>query len=331
VARALHALIESARYQPPRSHGRAVPIPGHYAGLLRVGEGILALTTDTVGTKILLAEELGSFEPIGEDIVAVNVNDLAAVGARPAAMVDVISCARPDPGVFAALGRGIRRGLQRSECTLVGGESAVVPDLVSGWDVGGTALGFFPPGRRPVTGKAIRPGDRILGLPASGFHANGFTLVRALLRERRVDLGRPRPGGRRSLGSELLQPTRIYTPASEALAEEPGVTGFAHISGGGVRNLVRLHGEVDFVLDRWPSPRGLFAWIQGLGNLSEEEMYQTFNVGIGFVAVVRPSAVARCRARLARAGFPHVVEVGHIGRGRGVHVPQAGLEYLNYA
>ena len=173
VAEALRALINAARYQPPKSHGRAVPVPGHYAGLLRVGESILALTTDTVGTKVLLAEELGLFEPVGEDIVAVNVNDLAAVGARPAALVDVISCARPDPSVFAALGRGIRRGLKRSECALVGGETAVVPDLVSGWDLGGTALGFFPPGQRT--------GDRE-GDPARG--SDPWSAVRRHPRER---------------------------------------------------------------------------------------------------------------------------------------------------
>lgn len=331
VGTALRALLRSARYQPPRSHGRAVPIPGHYAGLLRIGPTIVALTTDTVGTKVMLAEEVDRFEPIGEDMVAVNVNDLAAVGARPAAMVDVISCARPDPKVFAALGRGMRRGLRRSECALVGGETAVVPELVSGWDVGGTAMGFFPPGRSPVTGHAVRPGDRILGLRANGFHANGFTLVRALLKEGAVDLGRPRRGARVNLADELLRPTRIYTPASEALADEPGVTGFAHISGGGVRNLVRLNDHVDYVLDRWPRPGGLFAWAQNAGNLSDEEMYQTFNVGIGFVVIVRPRALARCVQRLARAGFPDVVEVGRIGRGHGVHLPHLGLEYLGYS
>lgn len=330
VATALHALLWAARYQPPHSHGRAVPIPGHYAGLLRVGETTIALTTDTVGTKVLLASELRRFETIGEDVVAVNVNDLAAVGARPAALVDVISCARPDPRVFAEIGRGIRRGLRRSECALVGGETAVVPDLVSGWDVGGTAMGFYPPGRRPVTGEAIRAGDRILGLRASGFHANGFTLVRALVKEHGIDIRRPRPGGRRPLASELLAPTRIYTGASEALADQPGVTGFAHISGGGVRNLVRLNGEVDFVLDRWPRARGLFAWVQELGRLTDKEMHQTFNGGIGFVTVVRPAAVERCRALLSRAGFPDATEVGRVARGQGVHLPQLDLEYRTY-
>ena len=330
VAEALRALLANARYLPPRSHGRAVPIPGHYAGLVRVGRTTLALTTDTVGTKIVLAEELGQYEPIGEDAVAVNVNDLAAVGARPAALVDVISCSRPDPTVFAALGRGIRRGLARSQCALVGGETAVVPELVSGFDVGGTALGFFPPGRQPVTGSAIRPGDRILGLRASGFHANGFTLVRALLRENGIDPRRARgPGGGR-LGTELLRPTRIYARASEALADVPGVTGFAHISGGGVRNLVRLNDTVDFVLDRWPRPKGLFAWVQDLGHISDAEMYQTFNVGIGFVVVMRASAVERSRALLRRAGYGDVAEIGHVARGRGVHLPHLDLEYTSY-
>ena len=331
VSEALHALLQEARYRPPPFHGRAVPLPGHYAGLVRIGGTVLALTTDTVGTKVLLAEELGTFEPIGEDAVAVNVNDLAAVGARPAALVDVISCARPDATIFAALGRGLRRGLARSACSLVGGETAVVPDLVARWDIGGTALGFFPPGRRPITGRSIRPGDRVIGIPSSGFHANGFTLVRALLRAKHVDLRRPRPGGRKSLARELLAPTRIYASASEALASLRGVTGLAHISGGGVRNLIRLNPAVDFVIDQWPRPRGLFAWVQELGALSNEEMYQTFNVGIGFVVVARPGSVDRCLALLSRAGFRDARVVGSVRRGRGVHLPQMGIEYLGYA
>ena len=327
----LRALVAAARYRPPSSHGRAVPLPGHYAGLVKVDGTILALTTDTVGTKVRLAEELNRFEPIGEDAVAVNVNDLAAVGARPAALVDVVSCGRPSPRVFAQLGRGIRRGLARAECALIGGETAVVPELVTGWDVGGTALGFFPPGRRPVTGSAIRPGDQILGLRASGLHSNGFTLVRALLREHRIDLRRTKaPNGRR-LGPELLRPTRIYTQASEAIADVPGVTGLAHISGGGVRNLIRLNRRVRFVLDAWPEPRGLFRWVQELGSLAMMEMYQTFNVGIGFVVVARPGAVPPVVAALTRAGFRDVKPIGHVARGAGVGLPALGLDYGAYS
>jgi phosphoribosylformylglycinamidine cyclo-ligase len=330
VGRALRALLRGTQYRPPPSHGRPVDAPGHYAGLLRIGRETIAVTTDTVGTKVMIAKQLRRFEEVGEDIVGVNVNDLAAVGARPAGLVDVISCAVPDPAVFAEIGRGIGRGLRVAECALLGGETAVVPDLVAGFDLGGTAFGFFPRGRRPVIGRGIRPGDVLLGIPSNGFHANGFTLVRRLLADHGVDLTRPRGTGKLPLGEELLRPTRIYSSASEALADRPDVRGFAHISGGGVRNLSRLHGDVAFVLDHWPRPEGLFSWVRDLGGLSDEEMYQTFNVGIGFVIVAAPHRLAELRRRLARAGAPDAIEVGHVERGTGVRIPSLGLEYPGY-
>ncbi|EQD45679.1 phosphoribosylformylglycinamidine cyclo-ligase, partial [mine drainage metagenome] len=208
VARALAALVGAARYRASASHGVRVEAPGHYAGMLRIGRETIALTTDTVGTKVLLAEQLGRWEEVGEDVVAVNVNDLASVGARSAGLVDVILCRHPDPVTFAAIGRGLARGLKAADCSLLGGETAVVPSIVRGTDLGGTAVGFFPGRRRPITGERTRPGDVLVGLRSHGFHANGLTLVRRLLARGRIDLGRPRPGGRGPLGREILRPTR---------------------------------------------------------------------------------------------------------------------------
>ncbi len=331
VGEALSALLKGVRYRPPSSSGRRLDLPGHYAGIVRIGRESIAVTTDTVGTKVLLAEQLGRWEGIGEDAVAVNVNDLAAVGARPFGLVDCISCDHPRPAAFAAIGRGLDRGLRAARCALLGGETAVVPDIVTGVDVGGTALGFYPGGRRPITGARIRPGDVLLGLAASGFHANGFTLVRRLVAATHPDLAQRVPGDRRPLGSALLAPTRIYVAASEAIADDPDVHGLAHISGGGVRNLVRLHPKVRFVLDGWPRPAGLFRWAQRAGRIAPAELYQTFNGGIGFVAVVRRPAAGRLVARLARAGFGDVRPVGTVERGSGVVVPSEGLEFAGYA
>ena len=213
VSAALAELLASVRYRPPPSHGRSVDAPGHYAGLIRIGRETIAVTTDTVGTKVLLAEQMGRWEEVGEDIVGVNVNDLASVGARAAGLVDTILCARPDPEVFRAIGRGIDRGLRAAGCALLGGETAVVPSIVRGIDLGGTAFGFFPCDRAPVTGNRIRPQDVILGIPSNGLHANGFTLVRKLLEEASVDLQKPRSGARVPVGVELLIPTRIYSDA----------------------------------------------------------------------------------------------------------------------
>ncbi len=328
---ALELLRRGVTFRPPRTSGRPIPLAGHYAGLVRIGRETIAVTTDTVGTKVLLAEQLGRWEGIGEDLVAVNVNDLAAVGARPCGLVDVISCRRPEPRVFAELGRGLNRGLRKAHCALLGGETAIVPELVTGLDAGGTAIGFFPHGRRPVTGTGVRPGDVLLGVPSTGFHANGYTLIRRILAQNRVKLHRRRPQARASLGDELLRPSQIYVGASEAVADLPSTTGFAHITGGGVRNLVRLRSNVAFVLDGWPTPAGIFRWIAELGQVSGSELYQTFNMGIGFVVAVRPSGVAEVKRRIARSGYPGLRRVGVVARGRGVSLPHLGLQYDGYA
>ena len=331
ITRALSELLGAVRYRAPPSHGRPVGAPGHYAGMIRIGRETIAVTTDTVGTKVLLAEELGRWEEVGEDIVGVNVNDLASVGARTAGLVDTILCGQPDPAVLRAVGKGLDRGLRRARCSLLGGETAVVPSIVQGTDLGATAFGFFPRGRAPVTGQRIRPGDVILGVPSSGLHANGFTLVRRVLRESNVDLEQPRPGARTPLGEELLAPTRIYTEVSEALAGRPETHGFAHLSGGGVRNLVRLHRGVAFVLEAWPDPPPLFPWLSDLGSVAPVEMFQTFNMGIGFAIVVGRSHLSETRRRLARAGAPDAVPIGRVERGSGVRLPGLGLEYAGYS
>jgi phosphoribosylformylglycinamidine cyclo-ligase len=331
VSNALRALLAPVHPIVPASHGRPVGLAGHYAGLVRLGRETIAITTDTVGTKVLLAAQLGRWEEVGEDIVGVNVNDLAAVGARPAGLVDTIVCARPDTARFRAIGRGIHRGLNQAGCPLLGGETAVASDIVRDIDLGGTAIGFFPPGRTPVTGHAIRPGDSILGIPSSGFHANGFTLVRRVLEEGRVDPRRPRPGGEVPLGVELLRPTRIYCDLADDLADRPGIHGFAHMSGGGVRNLVRLHPGVEFVLDDWPEPPPLFQWMAGAGGISEQEMFQTFNMGIGFVVVVASPQVGPVLRRLASIGGRDARVIGRIGQGRGVSLPQRNLRYSGYS
>ncbi len=331
VTEALSALLQVVRYRPPPTHGRPVDAPGHYAGMVRIGRETLAVTTDTVGTKVRLAAQVRRWEEVGEDIVGVNVNDLAALGARPAGLVDTILCDRPDAQVFRAIGRGLDRGLRAAGCSLLGGETAVVPSIVDGIDLGGTALGFFPRGRAPVTGRRVRVGDVVLGIPSAGVHANGFTLIRRLLDERAVDLRAAGPGGRASLAEELLTPTRIYSGVADAVAGREEVHGLAHLSGGGVRNLVRLRQDVEFILDRWPAPPPIFPYLQALGGLTDEEMFQTFNMGIGFVVVVAPTHLAESRRRLARAGAPDAVPIGRVGKGRGVRLPEHGLSYLGYS
>ncbi|MCI4368633.1 MAG: phosphoribosylformylglycinamidine cyclo-ligase [Thermoplasmata archaeon] len=326
----LKALLSEARYTPPSGYGRPLPVLGHYAGLTRIGKEVVAVTTDTVGTKVLLAEAMDEWESVGEDMVAINVNDLASVGARPFGLVDVISGGRPDPERFRAIGRGLGRGLRKGRCALLGGETAIVPEIVHGIDLGGTAVGFFPGARKPVTGRAVRAEDVLLGLRSTGFHSNGFTLLRRLLKSEGVDLDAHRPGARVPLGRELLRATRIYVPAVEAIVDRPGVHGLAHISGGGVRNLARLRDDLEFVLDRWPKLSGVFEWLSKLGKVAPKEMFQTFNMGVGFVVVVDPGHAREIVRQLGRAGASDVREIGRVSRGSGVSLPGLGLRYDGY-
>lgn len=331
TAEALRALLGAVRYRPPASHGRPIGHVGHYAGLITVGRETIAATTDTVGTKVLLAQALGAWREVGEDMVAINVNDLASVGARPFGLVDTISCARPDPAIFAEIGVGLNRGLRAGRCALLGGETAIVPDIVDGIDLGATALGFFPGRRRPVTGERIRPGDALIGVPASGLHANGFTLVRRLLRRGRVDLKARRPGATGPVGRELLRATRSYVPVTEALADLPSTHGLAHLSGGGVRNLTRLNRRVGYLLDDWPRVPSIFGWLQRLGPVTDREMFQTFNMGVGFVAIVSGARAEESLDRLRTAGVRDARRIGTVAPEPGVRLPKWELEYEGYA
>lgn len=330
VAVALGRLLRAARYQAPSASGSVVKLPGHYAGVVRLGPTCVALTTDNVGTKMLLARTLDRWEEVGEDVVAVNVNDLSAVGARPSAFVDYIAVQTPVPSIFEAIGRGIGRGLKASRCALVGGETSVVPDLVKSVDLSGTAMGFFPKGRSPVTGAGLRAGDVLLGLPSSGFHSNGYTLIRRLVEEYAVDITRPLPGDTLPLGQRLLAPTRIYTRPLEALLDAGLPVALAHISGRGLRNLIRLTQKLQFVLDRLPPMPPLFRWMADLSQLSPDELYQTFNMGTGFIAVVRASKVEQALKVLAKAGEPGARILGTMGKGHGVVLPELGVRYDSY-
>ncbi|MCI4322794.1 MAG: phosphoribosylformylglycinamidine cyclo-ligase [Thermoplasmata archaeon] len=331
IREGLAALLAEVHYRAPASSGRPLALSGHYAGVVRIGRESIAVTTDTVGTKVLLAAEMGRWGEVGEDAVAINVNDLAAIGARPAAIVDTLVMGRPDRRQLAGIGRGLERGLRAARCSLLGGETAVVPEMLAGIDIGATAIGFLPNGRRPITGARLRPGDVLLGLPSSGVHANGLTLARRIVRESRVPWRRPRRGARVALGVEMLRPTTTYVGAVEAVADSPDVTGLAHISGGGVRNLLRLNPNVSFLLDGWPGAAGVFGYLQKLGGVSNEEMYQTFNMGVGFVVAVRPRGVRALSRSLARASGTPVSVVGVVEKGTGVRLPALGLRYAQYA
>jgi phosphoribosylformylglycinamidine cyclo-ligase len=280
---AVEALVRSLKLIETGKPSRVVPLPGHYASVLRVeGNLAIAIGTDGVGTKMIIAERLGRFETIGIDCVAMNVNDLICVGAEPLAMVDFILCKRADPDICGQIGVGLRLGAELAGIEIPGGEIAQVGEVVSGWELGGTAIGIVDT-NEIVDGARIEAGDALIGLPSSGLHSNGYTLARRALDDLSLDddrLGRP-------LGEILLEPTEVYVSAVRGLlSSSADVRGLAHITGDGLSNLLRLAAPVGYEIDDPLPVPPIFDLIAELGEVPEDEMYEVFNMGCGFVCVV---------------------------------------------
>lgn len=286
--------------------GRAVELPNHYASVLRVADNLgVAFGTDGVGTKMVVAEQLNRFDTIGIDCIAMNVNDLVCVGAEPIALVDFILCREANAEICGAIGAGLRRGAELAGIEIPGGEIAQVGDVVSGWELGGSAIGLVGLDAI-VTGERVEPGDPVIGLPSSGLHSNGYTLARKVLAQVAMDdarLGRP-------LGEILLEPTEIYvSPVLDLLASEVDVRGLAHITGDGLNNLTRLAAPVGYEIDSPLPVPGVFELIRELGEVSEEEMYEVFNMGCGFCCVVAAGDEAQA-LELLRRHYPAAQRIG---------------------
>ena len=305
--RALAALLrELARTQ---KYGAASELDvGHYAAVVRVGPVQLALTTDGVGTKLLIAEMAGRYDTVGIDCVAMNVNDLICVGATPAAMLDYIAVERADADVFAQLGRGLAEGAKQAGVSIVGGETAQVPDMLrgvtegKGLDLVGMAIGVIPDGQL-IDGTALSPGDVLLGVASSGIHSNGLSLARRTLLPRLELEGHVAELGC-ALGDELLRPTAIYVPQVKAL-RAAGIRphAIAHITGDGLLNLTRLPAPVGFELTELPEPPAIFRLIEELGEIERAEMRTVFNMGVGLCIAVDASDAAKGLDALRSTGL----------------------------
>jgi phosphoribosylformylglycinamidine cyclo-ligase len=292
----------------------SVQLPnGYFANVVALGANLgLAISTDGVGTKLVVAQQLGKYDTVGIDCVAMNVNDVLCVGAEPLALVDYVAVARAEPAVLEALGRGLHEGARQARVTIPGGELAQVPELIRGHgdgggvDLVGTAVGTVALDR-VLVGQAIADGDVVVALASSGIHSNGLTLARRVLvgdNPRRLAERPPELG--RTLGEELLEPTRIYVqPVLAMLAAGLPVRALAHITGDGLFNLSRVAASVGFVLDRVPDPAPpIFGLIQARGQIASAEMYRVFNMGIGFCIVVAPDGVDAVLAIAAEHGVP---------------------------
>ncbi len=318
------ALVGKLRFRR-EGLGKPIDLGGHFTGLIDFGGYALTLCTDGVGTKLLVADKMEKWDTVGIDCIAMNVNDTICVGAEPLAFVDYIAIDRPDERITSEVGKGLDVGAKMSNMTIVGGEIAVLPEIVRGFDLAGTCLGVVEKDKI-ITGSTVRPGDAVIGLPSSGIHSNGLTLARKVLESQGIDYHEKVKGLRRAVGLELLEPTAIYVQQVLGIVRDTDVHGMANITGGGLRNLLRLKKGVGFEIEEPMRPQPIFRVIQELGNVSDMEMYQIFNMGMGFCLVVAEEDAERA---LRTAGRGAKI-VGVAKDDEGVDVPTMGLRYTKY-
>ena len=350
VASLIGALSKSVR--TPGTPGAPVDLPGGFGGLIEFGENLLALATDGVGSKLQIATALEQWGGVGIDCMAMNVNDLLCVGAEPIAFVDYVAVPKPDPVIHAALGASLAEACRLARVTLAGGETASLPGIVTELDLSGTALGWLPKGQA-ITGEHLKAGDVLIGLPASGIHSNGYSLVRKIIEHTGMNYTDVAPfeakhpartlmrwtEGAPTLGEILLNPTRIYCdPVVDLLNAARGdasftvadVHGICHITGGGLSNLLRLHPTLGWDIHTPLPVLPEFAWLQSAGGVETREMYRTFNMGMGMVIAVDAAHAETILAWLQER-MQGVAVVGHV-HDQGHHVKHAieGVAFSHY-
>ena len=285
-----------------------------FKGLFSRGyvDPLLVSCTDGVGTKLKVAVNAGIHHTVGIDLVAMSVNDALCTGAEPLFFLDYVAMSHDDPALLEQIVRGIADACVECECALVGGETAILPDMYHGgdYDLAGFCVGVVERSR-VVDGKQIQPGDVAIGIASSGFHSNGYSLVRKAVFEMGGLKGTDRVGslGNKTVNDLLLEPTRLYARPVKAVLRhyrvKQVVHGIAHITGGGlVENLARIVPDhVQVVLERgsWQVP-GVFPWVQKLGQIDPAEMERVFNMGVGMVLVVSPHFADSIQRQLADLG-----------------------------
>ncbi|HWT23346.1 MAG TPA: phosphoribosylformylglycinamidine cyclo-ligase [Solirubrobacteraceae bacterium] len=330
--RAVEALVGVLRTIDTGRAARTVPLPGHYAAVLAVAPNLgIAVGTDGVGSKLIVAEQTGRYDTVGIDCVAMNVNDVVCVGAEPIAVLDYLAVEETDADVFAAVARGLKAGAEDAGVEIPGGEVAVLPELIRGHPSPGgldlTAACFGTVALDAiVSGAACAPGDALIGLPSSGLHSNGYTLARRALEPLGLE-ARPAALGGASVADALLEPTVIYVRAVlDLLRSGLPVHGLAHITGGGLANLRRLSTAVGFAVEAPLPVPAVFGLVAAGADVAAEEMWRVFNMGCGFCAVVPEHAAADAVAVLA-ARHPGTARIGTVTADAGsVSVPTLGVE-----
>ncbi len=315
IQRENSAIAALARQLTYKRKGLGAPLTdvGHYAGLIDFGEYALALTTDGVGSKVLIANEMKKWNTIGIDCIAMNVNDLLAMGIEPLAFVDYIAINRPDEELMRQIGEGLAKGAEISRMTIVGGETATLPDIVRGFDLAGTCLGMVKK-NRIITGERIEIGDAIIGLQSTGVHSNGYSLARRIIKDAGYSYTNPFPYDTgTTIGDELLTPTKIYMEILDAAARFD-IHGLAHITGSGLMKLHRIT-KYGFDITDPLEPQPIFKFLQEEGGVEDVEMYKTFNMGMGFVVVLPKSEAQEASGMMGGEIVGEIIDEGIIVKG----------------
>ncbi|WP_089941359.1 phosphoribosylformylglycinamidine cyclo-ligase [Candidatus Entotheonella palauensis] len=311
---------------------------GHYASVIDAGGIGLAIATDGIGSKAIIAQMVDRYDTVGIDCVAMNVNDLICVGATPLSMVDYMAVQDPHPDLLDDLSKGLCAGAEMANISISGGETAQLPSVITGYkegfgfDLAGTAVGTVPLGKI-IVGRGIEPGDVVVGIESNGIHSNGLSLARYIFFEQHDYTVETRfPELRQPLGDELLEPTHIYVrEALAVLSSDVALKALVHITGDGFLNLNRVDSEVGFVIDQLPPVPPIFSLMQQLGQVSDEEMFRVFNMGVGFCMIVpaheaeRVISIVNEHGKQAYAiGYAvadpekhiHIVQKGIVGKGK---------------
>jgi len=260
---------------------------GHFAALVKLGNKAIAMSTDGVGSKILVAKMMNKYDTVGIDCIAMVVNDILCVGAEPIAMVDYLAVEKADPEIASQIGKGLAKGAEMSKIAIIGGETASLPEIVRDFDLAGTGIGIVDVDKI-ITGEKISAGDVLIGIESDGIHSNGLSLARKVFFDKLgLTVDDPLPDDPdTTVGEELLRPTAIYVKTViDLLNLDIDIHGLAHITGGGVLNLKRLKKGIGYEINNLPEPYPVFKSIYSAG-VPLKEMYRVFNMNIGFVVIV---------------------------------------------
>jgi phosphoribosylformylglycinamidine cyclo-ligase len=279
--------------------GKVISGFGHYAGLIEIGDNIMTMHTDGVGTKIMIAQLMKKYNTIGIDCIAMNVNDIICVGSKPLGYLSYVALQNTNDFLLKELTKGLVKGAKLSNIAIVGGETAILPDIITGkencynFDLAGMIFGIISDKKKIILGNRIKSGDIILGIHSTGLHSNGYTLARKVLLEKYLINDKPKYLDTK-LGNELLKPTAIYSKTILKLIDQfdtSVIHGLSHITGGAFTKLNRLNSDVDYILDNLPQIKGIFKQIMIDGKINAAEMYKTFNMGIGFCIIISKDEV----------------------------------------